>query len=81
MKWKHTKDARNFIQRDRIRHTKRFAWLPTKLDDGITVWLESYWHTQRWDDGTTTENSSGGFWNSGKTSSYHPERPVTGSSK
>ena len=69
MKWKHTKDARSFIQRDRIRHTKRFAWLPTKLDDGITVWLEYYWHTQRWDDGTTSGEE--GFWNSGKRYSHH----------
>ena len=79
MRWKHTKDDRNFIQRGRTRHTKRFAWLPTKLDDGTTVWLESYWHTQRWDDGTTSGEE--GFWNSGKRYSHHPDRPHTGTSK
>jgi hypothetical protein len=78
MKWKNTKDARKFIQKGRTRHIKKFAYLPVKLDDGHSIWLESYWHTQRWDDGTTTENSIGGFWNKGKTSTKHPGRPDTG---
>jgi hypothetical protein len=73
MKWKATQ---NTIQRGKICHTKRFAALPTKLHDGTTVWLESYWHTQRWDDGTTSGRN--GFWNCGKKHSHHPD---TGSSK
>jgi len=68
MKWKNKKDPRNF--ENNTRHTRRFAWLPTELDDGNIVWLESYWHTQRWNDGTT--DGRAGFWNTGKTSVNHP---------
>lgn len=30
------------------RTIKRFAFLPTPLDDGITVWLEQYYVKQGW---------------------------------
>jgi hypothetical protein len=38
VKWKHTAAPRLGDERTEI----RFAWLPTKLDDGYTVWLETY---------------------------------------
>jgi hypothetical protein len=38
MKWKHPPAPRLGDERTET----RFAWLPTKLDDGYTVWLETY---------------------------------------
>jgi hypothetical protein len=37
MKWKHTTPK---LGDERLEI--RFAWLPTKLSDGYTVWLEEY---------------------------------------
>lgn len=33
-----------------IRKLVKFAWLPTKLDDGHTVWLEQYSVTECYED-------------------------------
>jgi hypothetical protein len=55
-----------------------FAILPTKLDDGYTVWLQKYWAIETWDDGTTSIGF--GYWKTKHTSSTHPDRPNTGSS-
>ena len=57
---------------------KYFAIAPTKLDDGYTVWLETYWAVETWDDGTTSTGV--GYWKRNKTSSTHPHDPGTGSS-
>lgn len=56
---------------------KYFALLPTRLDDGYTVWLETYWATETWDDGTTSTGY--GYWKTNYTSYNHPEKPDTGS--
>jgi len=54
-----------------------FAILPTKLDDGYTVWLESYWAIETWNSG---EFGTGfGYWQTTKTSREHPDKPNTGS--
>jgi hypothetical protein len=31
-----------------IRRVKKFAWLPQKLDNGETVWLQSWTLVQEW---------------------------------
>ena len=54
-----------------------FAILPTKLDDGYTVWLEYYWVEETWDDGTTSIGF--GHWKTNRTSVKHPDNPGTGS--
>ena len=53
-----------------------FAILPTKLDDGYTVWLESYWAEETWDDGTTSTGL--GYWKTNRTSTKNPNLPDTG---
>jgi hypothetical protein len=58
------------------RVVKYFALLPTKLDDGYTVWLESYWALEIWDDGTTSTGF--GYWKTIRTSTTHPNDPGTG---
>jgi hypothetical protein len=54
-----------------------FAILPTKLDDGYTVWLEHYYALETWDDGTTSTGF--GYWKTNRTSVKHPDNPGTGS--
>jgi len=45
MRWKHNK----FIRRNGdIKIVKKFAFFPTKLKDGYTVWLEKYYVTYKW---------------------------------
>lgn len=56
-----------------------YAFVPTKLDDGYTVWLEKYWAVETWDDGTTSIGY--GYWKTTKTSSTHPEKPTTGGNR
>jgi hypothetical protein len=56
---------------------KYFAIAPTKLDDGYTVWLETYWAVETWDDGTTSTGV--GYWKTTRTSIEHPDKPNTGS--
>ena len=50
---------------------KYFALLPTELSDGYTVWLETYWAVEVWDDGTTSIGF--GRWKTQLTSVEHPE--------
>lgn len=56
-----------------------FAFLPVRLDDGYTVWLQNFYAVETWDDGTTSTGF--GFWKTNRTSLNHPNRPNTGSSK
>ena len=73
MKWK--TDA--VLQSGEKRVVENFAFLPTELDDGYTVWLQKYYAVEIWDDGTT--NIGFGHWKTKHTSSTHPDRPNTGS--
>jgi hypothetical protein len=59
------------------RTVEYFALLPTKLDDGFTVWLQKYWAVETWDDGTTGVGF--GYWKTNRTSIEHPNKPSTGS--
>jgi hypothetical protein len=70
MKWKTNNQIGN------KRFVRIYAFFPTKLDDGYTVWLEHYWEVQNWDDGTTSTGH--GYWKKDKTSVNHPELPDTG---
>jgi aminopeptidase N len=74
MRWK-----TNTLQNGNRRTVKYFALLPTDLDDGYTVWLESYWASEVWDDGTTSTGF--GYWKMKSTSLYHPDKPTTGGNK
>lgn len=72
MRWKTEK-----IKSGNKRVVTYFAILPTELDDGYTVWLESYWALETWDDGTTSIGF--GRWKTNRTSTTHPDNPGTGS--
>ena len=74
MKWK----TNNMTGSKRI--TSAYAFIPTKLDDGYTVWMETYWVTETWDDGTTSDVGHG-FWKNRKTSSKNPKKPDTGGNR
>lgn len=52
----------------------RFALLPTQLNDGHTVWLESYWAVDTWCAYGDTQ-----YWETEYTSIVHPDKPKTGS--
>ena len=42
---------------DSVRTVGKFALLPTAMDDGTVVWLESYWQKEKycwWGDGAYT---------------------------
>ncbi len=57
-----------------------FALWPTQLNDGYTVWLQSYWAIETWvawDDGTTDVGL--GHWKTNSIYADHPDRPDTGS--
>lgn len=56
---------------------KYFALWPTQLNDGYTVWFQSYWAIETWDDGTTGVGF--GYWKTNETSSTDPYAPGTGS--
>jgi hypothetical protein len=71
MKWKTEK-----IKSGEKQVFKNFALLPTKLDDGYTVWLEYYWAEEVWDDGTTSTGF--GYWKTSRTSTKNPNLPDTG---
>lgn len=73
MRWK----TRTNPKQGDTRQIKYLALLPTKLDDGFTVWFEPYWAVETWDDGTTSTGF--GYWKTYRTSSTHPQRPNTGS--
>ena len=46
------------------RTVKYFAIWPTKLDDGFTVWLESYWAQEEW---RNDPHGHAGYWKSIRT--------------
>jgi hypothetical protein len=73
MKWK--TDA--VLQSGEKRVVENFAFLPTELDDGYTVWLQKYYAVEIWDDGTT--GIGFGHWKTKQTSCVHPDDPGTGS--
>jgi len=41
-----------------------FAIWPTKLDNGFTIWLESYWSEEQWN---TDADGYMGYWKSIRT--------------
>ena len=47
-----------------IRAVKYFAIWPNKLDDGFTVWLESYWAQEEW---RNDPHGHAGYWKSIRT--------------
>lgn len=59
MRWitnKHN-TVKNIRPRDgQYRIIKKYALLPIKCEDGITVWFEYYWKAQKYD------ITRGGFW-------------------
>jgi hypothetical protein len=59
------------------RKVQYFAFFPTELDDGYTVWLENYWALESWDDDTTSTGV--GYWKTIRTQRKDPTRPDTGS--
>ena len=75
MRWKSHTSPKSGAKRVQ----KYFAIWPTKLNDGYTVWLQSYWAIEVWDDGTTSTGF--GFWKTNGTCADHPYRPNTGSNK
>lgn len=58
------------------RATQYYAFLPTELDDGYTVWLEHYYVLECYDDGTTSTGVP--FWKPLKKSMQNPLLPDTG---
>lgn len=72
MRWKTDKQKTG----DR-RVVKYFAFCPTELNDGHTVWLEHYYALETWDDGTTSTGF--GYWKTKLTSVQHFDNPGTGS--
>ena len=75
MRWKTA--AKNKHGDKRIE--QRFAFLPTELDDGYTVWLEPYYALEQWYENNTDTAMS--HWRIVKTSIAHPDNPGTGTSK
>jgi hypothetical protein len=65
MRWKTDKTVKGSK-----RFVERYAFVPTKLDDGYTVWLENYWEVQTWDDGTTSTGY--GYWKKAKLVQHIP---------
>lgn len=61
MRWI-THKNRKPIDPGEVQFVKYFAFIPTKLDDGFTVWLEMYWAEQKWFVGM-----SEGFWETTRT--------------
>lgn len=43
---------------------KYFAFWPVRLDNGITVWLESYWAEEEWH---TMDDGYMGYWKTLRT--------------
>ncbi len=46
-------------QEGQTRIVRRFAFLPTRTDDGYEIWLRFYWQEQRW--GTRQISMDGDF--------------------
>jgi hypothetical protein len=72
MRWKTNKGRKDGEKRT----VQYFAFFPTHLDDGYTVWLERYWVTEQWEVYSDPRLNN---WRILKTSTHHPDRPTTGS--
>lgn len=55
------------------RLVRRFAFLPVRCDDGMTVWLSWYWRKDRY--GTRKYNNEGGFIYTWIACEWYSERP------
>lgn len=73
MKWtpKEKKERKKEPDYGHIRSKRCFAWLPTTLQGGNVVWLESYWRKQRW------EKNAGGISHRGMFDIYFYDGWVT----
>ena len=63
---------------DKIAETKikrKFAWTPTKLNDGSTIWFEHYYEKSVF----VTLPMDFSHWDVVSRTTDHPERPDTGS--
>jgi hypothetical protein len=76
MKWKTSTTPKLPANGDK-RVADYYALLPTKLDDGYTVWLERYYATEEWV--KIRHDPSESYWKTIKTSVRHPDKPTTGS--
>ncbi len=74
MKWR--TEARP--QHGDIRVVQYFAFAPTELSDGYTVWFENYWAKEEYH---YVPSEGTGIWTTLSTSTQHPDRPDTGSTK
>ncbi len=61
------------------RVSKFYAYLPTELDDGYTVWLEDYYVLESYDDGTTSTGFP--YWKPLKKTLKNPLAPDTGGNR
>ena len=73
MRWKTNPEPVDLERRT----VKYFAALPTKLDDGYTVWFENYWAKEEY---CYLKSDDTGYWKLLSTSTEHPDKPNTGSS-
>lgn len=73
MRWKTPPKTKQ----DTERVARYFAFFPTELDDGYTVWLEGYYAKECWEVYIT--NSYLNSWRTARTSIFHPDDPGTGS--
>ncbi len=53
-----------------------YAFLPTELDDGYTVWFETYYVLESYDDGTTSTGVP--YWKPLRKTLKNPLKPDTG---
>ena len=71
MRWKTSITLKSPVHGDR-RVVKYYAILPTELDDGYTVWLETYYATEEWVEIEYDYFQS--HWKIIKTSVYHTDK-------
>jgi hypothetical protein len=71
MRWKTSEQPKD----GDTRIVRRYAYTPTNLDDGYTVWLESYYAVEKW---RVIHFYGQNHWKLIKTSSKHPDDPGTG---
>lgn len=73
MMWKTYQNPKPGTQQFR----RMWALWPVALDNGYTVWLESYYVTEKWGPGQGWDETGG--WRTVALTKHHPERPDTGS--
>ena len=61
-----------------IRVVQYFAFLTVELSDGYTVWFENYWAKEEYH---YSHSEGTGIWKTLSTSTQHPDRPDTGSTR